>query len=297
MPISVEEQIDSRTSTEDGPRRTTTRLFLVNTTQDAALNVVGVPVYEQPLPWDEDQIVVNRVAVRKPNSTGGALAYSLVTIVYSTDGGTSWGGGNPADPSFLTRSFASYEVEVSVPFAFRNPVGYRYPSLNGQTLTVDSYDRDVEVHWETRTKQVREIRLQNVTLATCEQIAAKSNRLHKMGGLWYRFIVGEMREVSRNVWHTTYSWEYDPGTPDVYPPWDNFLRFPRLEGTPTGTLFPSTLYTGPNDLFARPPFCSYYMLPGFDPGPPPVPHWPKFRIKLDFQVDENGWQALPGMIL
>lgn len=295
-----EELVNSQSSTEEGPRKSTTRLFHVGLKQNIALSHELLPKYDDPLPTDALQTVVSRSAIRQPGSVAdGPGVMSIVTIVYSTDGGTSWGGNNPGNPLFFSRSFASYDVEITIPYAFRNPVGYKYPTINGTTIVVDSYDRGEETHWETRKKYVRQVRLQNVTLSTCESIAARSNKLHKMGSLWYRFVVGEMQEISRNVWETTYSWEYDPGTPPIYPDWTDLIRFPRLEGTITGEYFPSTLYTtgNPAPLYTRPPFNSIYMLRGYDPGPPPVPHWPKFRVKLDYEVDANGWQGLPGMII
>lgn len=285
MATEVREIKESRESNDQGDTgivKSTTRVFQVDTTQDQALGTTGVPLPGEALPWDATQSVSARTARYET----GSKTTSRVWITYSTSGGTTWGGTNPADPNFKSWTLSYYDTEVSIPYAYRNPFAFRYRNGAGTSVSLDTYPVTSETHWESRKKFIRRVRITNFYIAQWETVGAQANNLHKIGAFWYKFSIGDIQEVARNVWDVTYTWEYDPGTPNIFPS-DSQVHFPINQ---VSTLYAVTQY-------ARPPFTSIYVIPGYDSGPPPTPFWPTFKNKLDFAVFPTGWTSLPGMSL
>lgn len=286
---TAEERIESRQTQEVSGVTTTTRVYQADTTPDLMGTMVGLPQIDDPLPWApgppaRPQLCFSRTAMYQP----GSVRHSLIYILYSDAPGT-WGGINPAQPNFKSWSLSYFDTEVTIPYSFRNPIGYRFPGVNGQVQVVDSFDVQGTSVWESRKKFIRRLRVQVFNQAEWDAIGTRTNQLHKIYGLWYRFSIGDIQEVAASLWDVSYTWDFDPGTPNVPVPDDNSVRWPRN--------FNSTLYTLGSPSYTRPPFNSIYVTPGFDPGPPPVPSWPSFRVKLDHATNPTGWQGLPGMTL
>lgn len=291
MAVEVRELIESRESNDQGDTgdvKNTTRVFQVDTTQDLALGITGVPLPGEPLPWDTDQTVTSRTS----RYESGSRTTSRVWITYSTAGGTTWGGNNPADPNFKSWTLSYYDTEVLLPYAYRNPFALRYRNQSGQSVSLDTFPVEADSHWESRKKFIRRLRITNFYITQWEQVGAQANKLHKIGGLWYKFSVGDIQEIARNVWDVSYTWEYDPGTPNILPV-DSTVHFPK---DLVSTLYPNGGIAG-DGKYGRPPFTTIYTIPGYDPGPPPTPFWPTFKAKPDHEANANGWQTLPGMSL
>lgn len=282
MAVRVEEYKSSRSVDEQVGRTATVRIFQVDTTPDIALSQIGVPAMGDPLPWDSTQKVANRQSSYLDKSAQTAL----VTIIYAVGG--SWGGANPHDPLFKSWTLDYYDVAVEIPYAYRNPFAYRYRGISGNSVSLDTFPVVGEKHWESRQKFIRDVRITGLNIGQIQLIGALANKLHQINGAWYRFSLAPIHEIAANVWDTTYTWENDTGTPNIYIS-DNLVHYPNGFASGLG---------GIAGLFARPPFMAVYPYPGFDPGPPPVPTWPTFKVRFeyDFAVPSS-WQTLPGMSL
>lgn len=279
--MSATERISSRSTSDADGKVSTTRVYLVNKPPDTALDDVDVPKDGDTLPWDDSQQVVSRSAMWET----GSIAYSAVTVIYSNDGG-NWGG--PADPLFKSWTLSYRTVAVQIPYSVEDPRKYRYRDSNGQVKIIPGYPVQAITHWESRKIFSREVRVTNFYITQWEAIGDQNDKLHKIGNRWYRFTIGDVREVSRNVWDAVYTWEFDPGTPDLFPPPTSALVYPwHIASQING-------FT-PDRLWARPPYHSLRAIPQFDNDIPIAPIMEAIP-EYDY-FTPNGWQLLPGVTL
>ncbi len=281
MASEVSEIKESReTRTESGGRKTTTRVFHINVPQDIALDQTGIPQDDEALPWDSSQTAFSRVASYQT----GSVNYSRVVVTYSNDPPT-WGGGNPGDITFKGWNISYYRISQAIPYAIRDPRGYRWTDATGASQAITTYPVQYTNHLEARKRFIRHVRISNLTAAQWEPIGNLSNSLMKINNRWYLFTLGDLQEVARNVWDTSYTFEYDPGTPSGVFPIDDDYDFPDglAAVRPPGGFGTATFWT-------RPPYHEVRLIPGYFNN---APTWPVWRAICAYTVNQNGWQLLP----
>ena len=280
MPLTATELKESRESVNDSSGvRATVRVYLVDGTPDqvALVGAVNLPALDDKLPWDD----VQQCYSIRPVYQTGSVAYSRVTVLYS-NAPPNFGGINPADPFFKSWTLSYYRVAQPIPYAVRDTRTARWTGPGGTTNFVTTYPVAYASYWESRSKFIRRVRVQNFAASGWEPIGDLSNKLVKIYSRWYLFTLSDVVEVSRNNWDANYTFEYDAGTADVLQS-DEDIDFPRL--------FSSPLYPG-TQTFARPPFTEIRLIPGYDPGTG-LPDWPTWKPILPYGVNQNGWTNLP----
>lgn len=288
MAIEVRELIESRSTGKEPGRDTTTRIFQVSpVTAELALDVAGVPVLDEALPWDDEQACVSLVADYWP----GSYMVARVVAQYSSDGGTTWGGNNPSDPNFKSWTLSYGRVAQQIPYAVKDVRTFHYSS-NGVEKFTTSYPVKEVNFWEARKKYIRRLRIRSFTADVMDQIISRqANKLHKIYGRWYLFVVGDVVEVSKNTWDVSYTWEYDPGTPEI-PATDPAVTY-ALVVAPAWIVDPVHY---PAAFWARPPFHQTGTIPFRDPTTGEI-SWPDWIATCPYQRDPIGWLSLPGFTL
>lgn len=239
------------------------------------------------LPWGSDgQRVVTMTAERVP----GSLAVTLVTVQYSNT--ASWGGANPNDPNFESWSLSYSRVSQELPYAIRDQRTSRYTAAGGVTQFQTSYPVTAHSWWETRKKYVRRLRIRGFNANTMDLIISRNaNTLHRIYGRWYLFLVGDVIEVAVNTWDVSYTWEYDPGSPDVFVDTAD-LVFSHI--VPPAWLNDPIYY--PADTWARPPYHQVGTIPVYN-ATTHAPFWPEFHAECPYLLNATGYQSLPGFTL
>jgi len=285
--FTVRELIESRASSDAAGERGTVRVYQVDTTQDLALTADALPRVGEKLPWDSSQIVTARSSDRE----SGSNQVSRVMVRYSNVG--KWGGINPADPDYKGWKISFRRIAQSIPYAVRNPFEYQYVDNQNATQFITSYPIHQDVHPEAREKYTRQVRINALNISVVsDTIRKQTNKLHKIFGIWYLFETSDLNEVARNVWDIEYSWEYDPGTPDVFV--DNAdMVFPHIL-TPSWIANP--IYY-PQPTMARPPFHQVATIPVLNTSTN-RPFWPMFVGNCAYdRTVPSGYLGLPGFSL
>lgn len=282
MPYVATELIESRASDrpEGGPN-STVRVYLVDGPPDqvSLVGAVNLPALNDPLPWDTAQVCYSIRPVRQTN----LVSSSTVTVLYS-NAPPHWGGSNPSDPNFKSWTLSYYRVAQPIPYAVRDTRTSRWTGPGGTTNFVTTYPVAYASYWESRSKFIRRVRVQNFAASGWEPIGDLSNKLVKIYSRWYLFTLSDVVEVSRNNWDASYSFELDMGTPD------NFQNIDPNMTWPFG--FTSTVYGGLT-TYARPPFTEIRLIPGYDAANN-LPAWPIFKPVLPYVINQNGHTNLPG---
>ncbi len=285
--FTVRELIDSRASSDAPGERGTLRSFQVDATQDLALSADALPKVGDKLPWDTSQIVTARSA----DYENGSYQVSRVMVRYSNVG--KWGGINPADTTYKGWKIGIRRIAQAIPYAIRNPYQYQYVDNTQATQFITSYPIHQDLHPEAREVYIRQVRINTFDVSTVvNTIRKQTNKLHKIYGLWYLFEAPDLVEVARNVWDIQYSWEYDPGTPDVFVD-NNDMVFPHIL-TPSWIANP--IYY-PDQFMARPPFHQVATIPVLNTTTN-RPFWPMFVGNCAYdRTVPSGYLGLPGFSL
>lgn len=212
----------------------------------------------------------------------GSVNESIITAHYSNDPPT-WG--SPADPFFKSWTLSYYRVAQPLPYAVRDVMGYRYIDAQGNPQGITTYPVAMASHWESRMKFVRHVRVTGLVADDWNAISDQSNKIHKIEDRWYLFQLGDVQELRRNVWDTTYTFEFDPGTPDIFQNIDpdqtwpfGFHADPPMPGGPT---------------YARPPYTEIRLKPDYN-AQTGLPAWPIYVPVYAYEFAENGHLNLPG---
>lgn len=285
--FTVRELIESRSTNDAVGEVGTLRVYQVDATQDLALTADALPKLNDKLPWDSTQ----RVTARSAEYQSGSVSMSRVMVRYSNVG--RWGGINPADPDYKGWQISFRRIAQAIPYAIRNPFQYQYVGEDQITQFVTTYPIHQDLHPESREKIVRQVRVNTFDASTVPNtIRKQTNRLHNIFGIWYLFETGDLTEVARNVWDIQYSWEYDPGTPDVFVDNDDIV-WPHI-------LSPSWLFNAiyyPDATWARPPFHQVATIPVLNTSTN-RPFWPQFVGNCAYNhIFPAGYLGLPGFSL
>lgn len=275
---------ESRSNGEQAGRKFTTRVFQDDVTPDVIRNQPECPLIGDKLPWDADQEVVDISVIPVPNS----VSTSKVAVTYDT-GGATWGGANPSDPFFKSWSLSYFRIVQEIPYAIRDTRTHRYVD-NNVIKFITSYPVANNPIYESRMKFIRRVRVTNFQVNQWEAIAAQANKLHKIYTRWYLFTIGDIVELSRNTWDATYTFEYDPGTPNIFL---NTASDPDIS-LPWSNQALNAMY--PGVLYCRPPFHRFLTIPQYSTLTN-SPSWPVFRPILDFELNQTGHLTLPGFTL
>lgn len=129
----------------------------------------------------------------------------------------------------------------------------------------------------------------------------QNNRIHKIGGRFYRFKAGGYNEVRLGVWVVNYQWFYESGvlydeSLDVYYQPTSPMRIPPFV---EGGAEPSPDHPGAvtslgetGTKYLRLPFHKRLIVPNPSGNPADPPLFPHF---LPYRVDETGYQELIGL--
>lgn len=283
MPVEARELIDSRKSLREAPnRRSTERVFQADITQDLAVipgNVTNLPEIGDKLPWDTTQEVYTLSAVYEH----GSVNTSRITVYYSNDPPT-WGGNIPGDTTFMGWNQSYYRIAQPIPYAIEDTRSHRWVHPDGTTRSITTYPVAHSSSWEARKKFIRNVRVAGVNSSMWETIGDLSNKLVKVYNRWYQFTLGDVIQRAQNVWDTTYTFDFDPGTPNVYDGQTGSVFYPANLSDVQG------LY--PGLFWCRPPYHIVTLIPGYANG---LPDWPTWVATPQYEVAQTGHLSLPGI--
>jgi hypothetical protein len=182
-------------------------------------------------------------------------------------------------PALFEASFQT--VTETAPIAKKVTVSI--PDGSGSYESVSGWNLSEFTHSYALARVYYKVRFTATQFATAvEAVRTQINKIHLIGGKFYRFEGDDIRAVSATEYETRYGWVYDSGT-----------------RTGTGTtsdstvLFPSSLigFIG-SGVWLRPPFHRIIAVRGATVEDPPT-----FRAVMPYDYAPDGWQSLPGMNL
>lgn len=252
-----------------GAKRLARVFFVDGLLRGAALTDPIVPPHNSPHPEHSDaKLDAHRIAEAEDGRS------SLVTALYSTDGSFRAAPTiDPRDPEYKPFSATFSLVQTPIPFAYK------------QTLQVPGNATKKDV-WAIQSVEIQEtIGIYSVQFAypffdgsISRILREQNNKLHLIEGKYYRFTVGNVTPVEKNLWTYEYSWRGDDGTR-------------RFTGALSGVaVLPPANKTWQGEQYVRPPFHGLVAVP--DAADPTVQ--PEFREFLSFEIDDDGYESLPG---
>jgi hypothetical protein len=282
MPAAIERK-PSRANVKDDGRTSTIREFYAQVSPDLLGTVTGLPSLDDPLPWDATQVAYSIRADYEP----GSVDFTRIVVHYSSDPPT-WGGNSP---SFKSWTLSYFRVAQPIPYAIKDKRTYRYfDAQTNQTQFITSYPILGTTFWEARKRFIRKVRITDMNPTIWEPVGEQTNTLHKIYGKWYLFTVGDIIEIAKRVWDVTYTWEFDPGTPDTL---NAFSSSPDVLWPYGQQCTPLNMY--PGQTFGRPPFHEVRTVPETDLSGNPF--WPDFVAMCPYRVVPLGYATLPGFSL
>lgn len=287
--MAATEQLQSRSiGWDDNDVLRGTRIWLVDGAPPTAKNDPELPATGTEFPgFPELKLDLLEATYFSPTQ-------SRVTGTYTTDGSGTYNGTNPTSPTYASWAVDVRTYDQTIPYFQVDPVRYSYTDVRGATPVerfITGYHIDEEVHTETRVTISRRVIISSsFGIQQLDAISSLSNSLIKadaLGQRIWRFIAGPVEEVSPGRWQTTYTFEDDPGTPNIFPV-SATLKWPRN----LRSVIPN-VYTGVD--YARPPFHKVVVEPGpYDPGPPPFIGEPRFVPIPLYPARFGAHETLPG---
>lgn len=253
--------------------------------------VTGLPVLDSVYPYGQTGDPTMWAFSVTADYIPGSATASRIIIAYSNV--RTWGGINPADPEFKGWDQDYYRVAQPIPHAVETNLGHRWLDNTGTMRFITEYPVSWGTFWESRKRFVRHVRIQNFNNAAWEPIGDMSNTLMRIYQRWYLFTLGSIQQTASNVWDTTYTFEFDPGTPDVLNNNSSNNLIIQYPGGLAAVMPPGGFPPPQAQLWARPPYHECSLVPGYNVATQ-MPDWPEWVVTCPYEVNENGWQQLPG---
>lgn len=248
-----------------------TRVFLVDGEPPTAKNDPNLPPTGSEFPGYPALTLDSYEAVRF------SPTQSKVTGAYTSDKSGTFGGStpppDPVDPFFASWSLDFRFYDQAIPFVQVDSAKHSYVDVRTNPPTekqITGYTESEEVHTESRMVATKRVVIAAAFGQTqIAQIKALNGTIVQIGVDFYRFSVGQVEETGPALWSTSYTFEGDNGTPDIYTNTAT-LKWPKAMRSVIAGVYPDTDY-------ARPPFHKIVTEPGvYDPGPPPYIGPPRF---------------------
>jgi hypothetical protein len=250
--------------------------------------LTGLPPYGSPHPNFGGAVVQAYAAVGNPPNIE-------VTAYYG------YGDIDPVSPEFYSQSGDWFEETDSLPIARHET---SIVTSGGELPTqqqIRSWQFDSMDTLYTSRQHTISVNVGGMIGDAINAMDEQNNRIHKIGGRWYRFKAAGYNEVRLGVWVCNYQWFYDGGTlydeslADFYQPSSDLaIPFFVIGGAAPSPEHPGavTMLGRSGVKYLRLPYHKRLIVPNPDGNPDSYPKFPHF---LPYVVDENGWQNLIGL--